>query len=144
MNISKALKVKNRLVGALKALELQAKTGNSIKEGQTRSIRLDKVWEDIEKTRSELIILKGKIALATSAITPKLAELAERKNEISFYEGISINEGSTRDYEGDKVVSIKLINFITEADKNDAVKKIQKVIDDLQDEIDEYNASTSV
>lgn len=144
MNISKSLKIKNRLAGQLKALEQRAQSNNSYKEGQQPSIDMNKTWMELTEVRQELVNLKGKIALATAKITPKLVALAELKSEITFYEDLNINEGTSRDYDGDKIVSVKMINIIDNATKIAAVNELQKKIDNLQDEIDEYNASTSV
>lgn len=144
MNISKSLKVKNRLAGKLKELETRAQKNNCTKEGQESSINLEELWSEIHSVRAELISLKSAIALATARISPKLVELAERKSEIKFYEGIVISEGNSCDYDGDKIVAVKNINHINESVKNEAISRLQKLIDILQDQIDDYNASTSV
>jgi len=113
-----------------------------------KSVRLDKVWEDIQNTSNRIVELKSKIAVATAQIAPFLVDLAETKSTISFLETLPIKEGKEDTQIGYGVnSSLKTVvwnSFIDEASKNKLVKENKNRLDLLQDKIDEFNAVTKI
>jgi len=150
ISLAKALKIKNRLVGELASLQAVARQHNSlpIESRGEKSVRLDKVWEDIQNTSNRIVELKSKIAVATAQIAPFLVDLAETKSTISFLETLPIKEGKEDTQIGYGVnSSLKTVvwnSFIDEASKNKLVKENKNRLDLLQDKIDEFNAVTKI
>jgi hypothetical protein len=150
ISLAKALKIKNRLVGELASLQAVARQHNSlpIESRGEKSVRLDKVWEDIQNTSNRIVELKSKIAVATAQIAPFLVDLAETKSTISFLETLPIKEGKEDTQIGYGVnSSLKTVvwnSFIDEASKNKLVKENKNRLDSLQDKIDEFNAVTKI
>jgi hypothetical protein len=94
----------------------------------------------------ELISLKAKIQKATAPIAEKLIELAELKGEISFYQSLNTKSGIVErdNWDNDKVVTEEWKAYFDQDAVDDILRTIQTKIENLQDEIDEYNASTSI
>lgn len=147
ITLAKALKVKNRLVGQLdkaKALIIQY---NSAVKGQERPVAIDRVCSEYDETRKRLIELKGKIAVATGPITPKLVEMAEVKSAIAFLSCLSIKEGledKTIGYRDTVVKTEEWVPYISEAERQRVLKDHQYLIETLQDQVDEFNAVTKI
>lgn len=150
ISLAKALKIKNRLVGELASLQAVARQHNSlpIESRGEKSVRLDKVWEDIQNISNRIVELKSKIAVATAQIAPFLVDLAETKSTISFLETLPIKEGKEDTQIGYGVnSSLKTVvwnSYIDEASKNKLVKENKNRLDLLQDKIDEFNAVTKI
>lgn len=146
MNISKALKVKNRLTGRLADLENSVRQSNSVMETQisNRSVSISVIWTELVELRKNIISLKSAIATASAGIAHKLVALAEKKSELSFIKSIMPVEGVGYEYENGVQKSVKYVNFISFAEKASKEKVLSDEIAALQDEIDDYNASTVV
>jgi hypothetical protein len=150
ISLSKALKIKNRIAGELAKLHIQAATFNSVRidllEGKT--LDLNKVWEDLNSLKHNLIDIKSKIAVATGPISPKLVRMAELKADLAFLASVVVKEGN-EDFQigyGSnatfKTVSWKA--YISLAGRDKMVKEFTTQIETLQDEVDEFNAITKI
>lgn len=149
MKIVKALKVKNRLVGELNVLRQQASQYNVIDTvaGQSIVHKLDlaQVWTKLVTVWQELVDIRSKIAVASANVAPKLIKLAELKSLIEFYKSVDVQSGRHDVYVGAGAMKEVFSNpYITLAKRNELSKITQDEIDKLQDEIDEYNASTDI
>lgn len=150
ISLAKALKVKNRLVGELSNLQNVARQHNAlpVENREDKSVRLDKVWEDIRDVSNRIVELKSKIAVASAPITPFLVDLAETKSAITFLEGLPVKEGKEDTHIGYGVnSSLKTVvwnSYINEDSKAKLIKENKNRIDTLQDQIDEFNATTKI
>lgn len=150
ISLNKALKIKNRLSGELAKLQVIAVQNNSVREDQLdgRTIVLENVWNEMALTRASLIDIKGKIAAASAAIAPKLVKMAELKAEIVFLNSLPVKEGNEDFVSGyganSSVKTVKWNSYISAARKSELIREFQNSIDSLQDEIDEYNATTKI
>lgn len=150
ITLNKALKIKNRLVGELQKLQDTAREMNTmpVENREEKSVNLLEVWENIQKVSNKIVELKSKIALATAPITPLLIDLAETKSTISFLESLPIREGTEDTTVGyglnSSLKTVRWNSFIDQRKKNELVKNNQERIDSLQDQIDEFNATTKI
>jgi len=150
ISLNKALKIKNRLAGELAKLQIVAQQNNSTREDQKegKTVVLENVWSEMALTRATLIDLKGKIAVSSSDISPKLVKMAELKAEIVFLNSLPVKEGSEDFVTGyganSSVKTVKWESYISAASKAELIRGFQDTIDLLQDEIDEYNAITKI
>lgn len=146
MNISKALKVKNRLVGELAKLQEVFKRENSRRNDNPSEVDPKKVFGDITNTFNRLVELKGAINEASAPISKKLAELAELKQFINFYLSVPTKEGEELTLIGSnrEKLSYMWTAYMNREEVDTQVSIVQKRINTLQDEIDDFNASTSV
>ncbi len=149
MKISKALKQKNRIVAELNRLQNLLVAHNALEEGKTRSVDVSNVVEQIEATRVELIKLKGALAVATAPIYFKLVEMSEAKAYIKFLTS-SLRVGANK-IARNEVVNGQYITkeysvdyIISEQNKINKIKELTARIENLQDEVDAFNAVTDI
>ena len=145
MTLAKALKVKNRLIGQLNSLREQATAHNNGRSDLTTSINIQDVWTELEEVKSRLIDLKGKVAVATAPISPKLVQMAELKSELKFIEEISVHEGTLDiGYGATTPKVVTWLPYLTEVAKAKKMKELKEQIASTQDEVDEFNAATKI
>lgn len=145
MKIHKALKVKNRLAGEVAQLQQIFNRENSRRNDNPSKIDPATVLRDLNKKREELFNLKGAISQATAPIQPLLAELEERKSEINFMNSVPCREG-TEIVPMHQSEPIKYVwkAYMTRAELDDRVAALQLRINNLQDQIDDFNAKTDI
>jgi hypothetical protein len=146
MNISKALKVKNRLVGELGRLQDIFKRENSKRNDNVSEVDAAKAYEAVLGAFDKVVALKGAINKATAGIADKLAALAEYKTYLNFIQSVPVKEGPelVNGSYGKDPISYTWTAYLNRAAIDDKVAHYQKKINDLQDEIDAYNATTQV
>lgn len=136
LSLSKALKIKNRLAGRLAKINSTIMTYNSVVEGHKE---VDVV--DLDKTRSALmnalVDLKAAIYDANKGIYRSIILIGEKKGDIDFLSGLNTRHGAEPSYQG---TSINYVSAIQRQEVDKRIKQLEKEIDDLQDQIDKYNA----
>lgn len=92
-----------------------------------------------------LVSVKISIATANTGIIAKIVELDEVKAKIAYLNSIDTKEGY---YEEDHVIANNIIKNLTaeihQGEVIEMVNALQKRVEELQDEIDEYNAITKI
>ena len=146
MRLNQALKLKNRLAG-----ELQRLTSIFMREKSKRNDNVSKVdpkavWLEMQTVREELTILKGKICRANIGIYPVLEEMAELKALISTVQSLNTREGEEIAFVGRDQEKLTYVYtaFMNRQKVDDLVKKTQQILDELQDKVDHYNATTEI
>jgi hypothetical protein len=143
MNISKALKEKNKKVKSINELLKRLANNNSIIFGNTRSydpkILLDQIKEQIDS----LVELKTKIHEANSTVYNKIFRMSELKSFVSQIKKIDTGEGkqkATR-YSDEYVERTACFK---ESEINKIVEAIENEIEDIQEELDNHNHKTEI
>lgn len=151
MNIAKALKEKNRIAGRIANLQAQVYKHNTFTKGVGQDFNSNDLLVKLQEEWAFLIDLKTKIAKANVGIGDKLVRLTESKAELSFWSnfgntGTSETITTQRKYENGQVVDapVTQINTINSKTVQENVERVQKQIEDLQDEVDNYNATTNI
>ncbi len=144
VSIARALKEKNRVAGRLaKARQLVSKE-NSKEKKVPRGVDVEAIYEEAKTLAARLVAVKSAIAHANEGIVSKIIELDEVKSEIGWLNGLDVKEGVFEEANyGGKVVE-EYTSVLRKGDVLAAVEVLQRRADDLQDAIDEYNASTKV
>lgn len=145
MKIAKALKIKNRLAGELNRIKALIERENSQLLANFNENKMKELSESFYNTKADLIRLKAKIQMKTAPISEKLIAIAETKDEMSFFQSLDTKDGEsivTR-YGAEPNTTVYKA-YYTQDDVDKKVVEIQAQIDNLQDEIDEYNATTSI
>lgn len=151
MNISKALKEKNRLTGKIAQLQKKVMTYNVKNEGEPSDFDSLEVLKELQFAWAYLIDLKTKIAKANIGIADKLIELTEAKAELTFWNSFN-NAGPAKTivksnkFNGRETVEVETVRLsgITSKEVFDYRDSVQERIDALQDEIDIFNGSTMI
>jgi hypothetical protein len=142
IRLSKALKEKVRLVNEMnKAFEpIQSK--NSYLKKNELKFDLDKQYDEYVEKRRELIDIKTKVFIANFSIYREILLMAELKDELSKWRNVSTNEGFHQSY-GQQEPQEYVVHYDEIFVKN-KTEKIQKRIDELQEQIDVFNMSAEI
>jgi hypothetical protein len=153
MNISQGLKEKNRAVGRINELKLKIRKNNMFLSGSQKDYNSRDLLLILQEEWAYLIALKTKIAVANLGIVDKLVKLAEAKAELDFWDDMESYSGpkenvSTRSERrgGGEYVSVEETTFstITSLEVSEEKNRVQKLIEQIQDEIDNFNATTQI
>lgn len=142
MNIKQALKLKNKLVAEIKEQYKIAKEYNSIEEGNIRRFNIKEAMDKANELTKQLVELKTKIHNANSAVYGKIFEMSELKSSIKELRAIPTVEGKVSG-RFNSATEIKEVE-IDAAQMNSMIKSIEKRIEELQDELDVHNGTTSI
>ena len=150
-NISRALKEKNRISGKIAKLQKQVEEFNTYEEGKVLDLSSITLLGQLQEEWAYLIDLKTKIAMANIGIADKLIKLTEAKAELAFWNqfrnsGPSVEASEKSEYRGGQYVVIPINKYssITSKEILELREAAQKLIEDLQDEIDIYNSKTLI
>jgi len=152
MNIAQALKEKNRIVGRISNLTRNIEKYNQYESTKTVELDSRKLLTKLQEETAQLIRLKTRIATANVNIAEKLIRLSEAKTHLRFwvtfvsYSGQALEQSSRMVYkDGARVEEPYFtVSAITTAEALANIEIAQKEIEDLQDCIDNYNATTEV
>lgn len=152
MNIAQALKEKNRTTGRINRLERQINSYNRYMKDEQPELDVTELMAALEVERKKLVDLKTSIGKANSGIIDLLVQLEEAKSELTFWEARLTNHGPPSKTEecksyvdGEwKAVMKEKVSVLSTKDVYAEQDRLQKVINDLQDKIDTYNATTTV
>lgn len=146
VNLAKALKLKNSLVGEINRLKETLTRENSRSTESTSTVNREQVYNDIVNKTLSLVSLKGAIAKANVGLYTTLAEIAEAKSFIAYLKGLNTADGVVRTEGrfGGTGLETKFSAFFTQEKVDAEVAKIQKRIEELQDVADNYNALTTI
>lgn len=146
MTLSQALKQKNRMAGELVRLQNIFQRENARRSDSVSAVDREKVWDNIFQVSRDLGELKGKISKANIGIYSKIERMAEYKSRIAFVNSLMKKDGEERVYIGAaQTPEVYTWNsFINQETADQIISELQENINNLQDEIDIYNASTSI
>jgi hypothetical protein len=146
VTLAKSLKVKNQLAGEVKELESLISSINSYKEGTPQKFVAENLMSELEDKIHRLVITKTAIQAANASALPMLVEIAEMKAFASWLKSLSTTEGPQLESGGYGSPAKEVIWKATFDAKwvRDMVKGTEVKISDLQDQIDSYNATTTV
>ena len=146
MNLSTALKRKNRLVRELEDKK-KLLIANNVQVGDNEpDYDAGDLRGSIITLVDKLVAMKSAISLANAPIQGKIYKISELKGLINLYSGLPTKHGTFAEsvgYDGGFTdVSYKATIRRKVADM--LVKGLQEEIDSLQDEIDAHNHSTQI
>ena len=144
MNIKQALKEKNKL--AKKVADLMERTNkyNSMDEGGVRSYDPLVSMTAAQSAVEELIQLKTKIHMANANVYEKIFRMSEYKSFVKYLKSLNCTEGTiVKQSYGDTSVR-QLTTVITEVQRDQMVEEFENMIDSIQSELDEHNATTHI
>ena len=157
MSIARALKERKRIIGEMNTIRNRLNANNGVQvnvkvdengkytlptaEEISKHRKLDPkaLMEQWYALREKLVDLKVKLQAANNGIAKQLVELSELKNELSIVDGQCYGSNSAEFY-SERMV--RVFDYVyDEAWHLAKVEELRKLINDLQDEIDEYNAT---
>jgi hypothetical protein len=146
VTLAKALSVKNRLAGRLAQARTNVETYNSVLAGQrddegraTVNVRAE--YERLLTLQEGLVAVKAAIQRANAAIYEDVFRLGEKKAQIQMLGGLNTKHGSEPGFNG---VEYRYTATITKPDVLEMVRRLEAELDRLQDNLNQYNASTRI
>lgn len=153
MNIAQGLIRKGRLVDQLRTLQGRLQMHNSVQlvrqdADPQRDFDPEEVLAELDKTREELIDLKFNLEQASLPQRRNIFKLSELKTELGMWKNLSTQKGefkpprrygseeSTENEHWDATFDVHF--------QQKKIENIEKAIDDIQNEINEFNLTTQV
>lgn len=146
MNLAQALKKKNRLAGEIVRQQQILQRENARRNDSVSKVNRQEILDKIQSLSTELGDLKGKISSANIGIYSALERMAELKSFIGFLQLLPKREGEEVSFVGrdqEKLV-YTWDSLITQTDCDNRVALLQEKINGLQDQVDAYNATTTI
>jgi hypothetical protein len=144
MNLTKALKHKKKLVKQIDEMFMRFQRYNSQTEDLVSiGYSPEEAYNKWISLTNELIELKTKIQNANTPIAGKIFRLGEIKSLISRIRSIETKAGTFRD----RYRSEELITYVAYMDlftKDNLIKGWEEEIEQLQEEIEAFNAITKI
>lgn len=144
MKLSKALKQKNKLVREISELKTKITQYLMVEEGNERPYNVHVLAKDLNAKKKELVSLKVMIQTKNVGILEKMYTLSELKDTLSWMKTLPTGESTGREYRNGEYLTIKRISAFDVKDTDDLIVAIQNEIEKIQDELDEYNATTDI
>jgi len=142
MNVSQALKKKNKLAIELKKQYAIAQKFNSQEAGNPRRYSVQDALDKAAEITAELIELKTRIHLANAPVYSKIFRMGELKGRIKELKKVPTDEGKHEGRYGsapsEKEVEINI------AQLDSFVVTLEASIEEIQTELDVHNATTTI
>lgn len=143
MNISKALKIKNRHIAEIQRLRGILSRDNSWKVDAPPATDHEALYTLLDNAIASLVGLKSAIGIASAPISGKLALLSELKGQLNWVQSLPVREGPENHYRETTPPQVWTA-YNTQAKVDQQAADFQIAINRLQDEVDEFNARTQV
>ena len=139
ITLAQALKEKNRIVGEITRLWGLVENENSCWESHTRSVDVKETVKTIEFLVQKLVELKTKIGKANEGNLANMYALEECKSQMSRFSKLNTEEDVRYRGVNDDVMEVRSAE-ITAQEVLQRNKNLQRQCNQLQDELDAYNA----
>ena len=150
ITLARALKEKNRIVGEINSLKgIFSRENSRVENLEKTQTNRQELWDKILKRTDDLIALKAKIATANIHIYPFIEKMSELKSRVTYIQSLNQVEGVQEpdhyQLARNSNTKSKIISAHFNTEKVDIlVADLQKEIGDLQDKVDEFNATHKI
>jgi hypothetical protein len=141
ITLARALKLKNRLAGRLARLDSDFENYNSLPAGTDRP-DLKALYADRNSLVARLIELKVALNLANQPMQRTIFELGEAKSLVALLTKTSTKHGKV--VEGYHGTEIDYTAQFRKGDIDREVRRLEVVIDRLQEQLDAFNHRTAI
>ena len=150
MTIARALKEKERIARKLRGARDMFSRINSVLAGTNRPLDAEEVHASVQRLQKQYLEIKKAIAVANAGISAQLTEMLVVRAEKEYYEKLDCKEASSHGEwetaaDGSRVWRTAPYDaYINESKRQEIVVALEQRLDDLQDEVDAFNATHSV
>lgn len=144
MNIKQALKEKNKLVKSIGENTKLMQDYNSIELGNNRPYSTNELRNQIMKDKAELSQLKAKIHIANTPVLEDIFYMAELKSMVQSLKKMDCTEGKSNKDRYRMESELVLTSEISLLERNETIKDIEAIIEDIQDKLDVFNSNTEI
>ena len=145
IKLAQALKEKNRIASEIQRLWGLITRENSKREDLTPLIDVAKTYEQVQLYTEKLIELKTKIGLANAGILERIYRMEECKSKLSRLAMMDTDDSTEIQRLTDTQYRELKLNVVFDKIQVLAMREeLQQECNCLQDELDEYNATTTI
>jgi hypothetical protein len=141
VNLSRALKLKNRVVHRLAQLDTQITTYNSVVE-DNREYDVRQLYKARLALAEQLVRLKTAVNAANQPVQGLIYELAECKALAAMLGKVNTRHGPA--VEGYSGARVDYVAQFRKADIDREIRRVEVEIDRIQDELDRFNHRTLI
>jgi hypothetical protein len=144
MTIKQALKQKNKLVKNITENTKLMQQHNSIEVGNQRPYSSSMLYNEIQKDTKELASLKARIHIANTPVMEDIFWMSEMKSTIAALKKMDCTEGKSNRDRYRMESEIVLTSEISLVNRNQMIKLMETNIEEIQDKLDTFNATTEI
>lgn len=144
ISLSKALRLRKRLKEEIGVLNDRIIANNSIIKGSQREYEVAELMKKREQTVYALVALKISLLQANAQVQQKLLMLDESKAKITLLNSIDTRHGPALAGHFSQEATIEYDAQLRKVNVDKEIKMQEKLIDQLQDEIDRFNATHEI
>ena len=144
MTIKQALKQKNKLVKNIAENTKLMQQHNSVEVGNQRPYGTVMLYNEIQKDTKELASLKAKIHIANTPVMEDIFWMSEMKSTIAALKKMDCTEGKSNRDRYRMESEIVLTSEISLVNRNQMIKLLETNIEEIQDKLDTFNATTEI
>ena len=144
MTIKQALKQKNKLVKNIAENTKLMQQHNSVEVGNQRPYSSMELYTEIKKDTQELASLKAKIHIANTPVMKDIFWMSEMKSIIASLKKMDCTEGRSNRDRFRMESEVVLTSEISLVSRNQEVKMLEAKIEEIQDKLDTFNATTEI
>ena len=144
MTIKQALKLKNKLIKEISENTKLMQQYNSVEVGNQRPYSTFVLYGEIQKYTKELSSLKAKIHIANTPVMEDIFWMSEMKSTIAALKKMDCTEGKSNRDRYRMESEISLTSEISLVNRNQEIKMLEAKIEEIQDKLDVFNATTEI
>jgi hypothetical protein len=144
MTIKQALKEKNKLVKRIGENTKLMQQYNSVEVGNVRPYSTQELFDKISKDTYKLSELKSKIHTANTPVLKDIFYMSELKSTIQALKKMDCTEGKSNKDRYRMESELVMTSEISLVTRNEMVKSMEEEIEEIQDKLDVFNATTEI
>jgi len=144
MTIKQALKQKNKLVKNIAENTKLMQQHNSVEVGNQRPYSSQMLYKEIQKDTQALASLKAKIHIANTPVMEDIFWMSEMKSTITALKKMDCTEGKSNRDRFRMESEVVLTSEISLVSRNQEIKLLEAKIEEIQDKLDTFNATTEI
>jgi len=144
MTIKQALKQKNKLVKNIAENTKLMQQHNSVEVGNQRPYSSTQLYSEIQKDTQDLASLKAKIHIANTPVMEDIFWMSEMKSTITALKKMDCTEGRSNRDRFRMESEVVLTSEISLVSRNQEIKMLEAKIEENQDKLDTFNATTEI
>jgi hypothetical protein len=117
---------------------------NSVEVGNQRPYSTQMLYEEIQKDTQELASLKAKIHIANTPVMQSIFWMSEMKSTIAALKKMDCTEGKSNRDRYRMEHEVVLTSEISLVNRNQEIKLLESKIEEIQDKLDTFNATTEI
>ena len=144
MTIKQALKLKNKLIKNIGENTQLMQRYNSVEVGNERPYSSQMLYKQIETDTKELASLKSRIHIANVPVMEHIFWMSEMKSIITNLKKMECVEGKSNRDRYRMESELVMTSEISLVSRNQEIKMLEGKIEEIQDKLDVFNATTEI